>query len=275
MFKKTLTLKTQLKQKIQEVLLTKIAEFKDVKTRLGDKVLAEVKVSQVLGGMRGINGLFYEGSKLDANKGIMLKGRNLFDLCDTLKYKGSEEPLPESLIWYLFTGELPNNSQTESVIADIHRRNREIDFSETEKLLGSLPANVHPMTQLSMAVLSLQRNSVFAQAYRSGINKSNYWEPYFEDSMNLISVLPRVAAIIYNNVFHNRRATPSLNESMSMAENYTRMMGFNNKELMNYISHYLVLHADHEGGNVSAHASMLVGSALSDAYMSYSAGLNG
>lgn len=38
---------------------------------------------------------------------------------------------------------------------------------------------------------------------------------------------------------------------------------------------YLVIHADHEGGNVSAHATHLVGSALSDPYLSFSAGLNG
>jgi len=38
---------------------------------------------------------------------------------------------------------------------------------------------------------------------------------------------------------------------------------------------YLVLHCDHEGGNVSAHTCSLVGSALSDAYYSVSAGLNG
>ncbi len=35
---------------------------------------------------------------------------------------------------------------------------------------------------------------------------------------------------------------------------------------------YLMLHADHEGGNVSAHATHLVGSALSDPFLSYSAG---
>jgi citrate synthase len=38
---------------------------------------------------------------------------------------------------------------------------------------------------------------------------------------------------------------------------------------------YLSIHADHEGGNVSAHATHLVGSALSDPYLSFSAGLNG
>lgn len=38
---------------------------------------------------------------------------------------------------------------------------------------------------------------------------------------------------------------------------------------------YLTIHCDHEGGNVSAHATKLVASALSDPYLSYSAGLNG
>lgn len=38
---------------------------------------------------------------------------------------------------------------------------------------------------------------------------------------------------------------------------------------------YLTFHSDHGGGNVSAHATSLVGSALSDPYLSYSAGLNG
>lgn len=37
---------------------------------------------------------------------------------------------------------------------------------------------------------------------------------------------------------------------------------------------YLTIHTDHEGGNASAHTTHLVGSTLSDAYLSYSAGLN-
>lgn len=38
---------------------------------------------------------------------------------------------------------------------------------------------------------------------------------------------------------------------------------------------YLVLHSDHESGNVSAHTTFCVNSALSDLYYSLSAGLNG
>lgn len=38
---------------------------------------------------------------------------------------------------------------------------------------------------------------------------------------------------------------------------------------------YLTIHADHEGGNVSAHSSHLVGSALADPFLAFSAAMNG
>jgi citrate synthase len=37
----------------------------------------------------------------------------------------------------------------------------------------------------------------------------------------------------------------------------------------------MTIHSDHEGGNVSAHTTHLVGSALSDPYLSYAAGMTG
>jgi citrate synthase len=37
----------------------------------------------------------------------------------------------------------------------------------------------------------------------------------------------------------------------------------------------LFFFSDHEGGNVSAHATHLVGSALADPYLSFAAGMNG
>ena len=37
----------------------------------------------------------------------------------------------------------------------------------------------------------------------------------------------------------------------------------------------MTIHADHEGGNVSAHTTHLVGSALSDPYLALAAGMNG
>jgi citrate synthase len=69
---------------------------------------------------------------------------------------------------------------------------------------------------------------------------------------------------------------------LDYSANFNRLLGFGPAgkggkgnsfdELMRL---YLVIHADHEGGNVSAHTTHLVGSALSDAYLSFSAGMNG
>jgi citrate synthase len=45
------------------------------------------------------------------------------------------------------------------------------------------------------------------------------------------------------------------------------MLGVNSSEDFREVTRlYLMLHADHEGGNVSAHTTHLVGSALSDPY---------
>lgn len=51
--------------------------------------------------------------------------------------------------------------------------------------------------------------------------------------------------------------------------------GFDGEEVYELTRLYQTIHTDHEGGNVSAHATHLVGSALSDPYFSFSAGLNG
>lgn len=53
------------------------------------------------------------------------------------------------------------------------------------------------------------------------------------------------------------------------------MLGYSQHEMKECIRGYLSIHSDHEGGNVSAHTTHLVGSALADPYLSYSAGLNG
>lgn len=131
------------------------------------------------------------------------------------------------------------------------------------------------MTQLSMGVLALQKSSKFAKAYRDGVNKKDYWETYYEDSLDLMAKLPRLAALIYNNVYHGGRETPKGKHHHNMADNFSHMLGFKSKDISNLIGHYLVLHSDHEGGNVSAHTVHLTSSALSDPYLSYSAGLNG
>lgn len=53
------------------------------------------------------------------------------------------------------------------------------------------------------------------------------------------------------------------------------MLGYNDPLFVELLRLFLVIHSDHEGGNVSAHTSHLVGSALSDAFLSFSAAMCG
>jgi citrate synthase len=141
-------------------------------------------------------------------------------------------------------------------------------------MIARFPKNMHPMTQFSAAVLGLQTQSKFAAAYDKGVKKSEYWKYTHEDSLDLIAALPQVAAHIYRHLYKNGELIAP-NHHVDWASNFAHMLGFSNKNFHDLLRLYLTIHADHEGGNVSAHTTHLVGSALSDPYLSFSAGLNG
>ena len=125
-----------------------------------------------------------------------------------------------------------------------------------------------------MAILAMQSESVFAKAYQDGANKNTLWEFMFEDVLTLIGRLPRVAAYIYRRTYkEGKHIAPDAN--LDWAGNFAHMLGFEQDEFKKLMRLYLTIHVDHEGGNVSAHATRLVGSALSDAYLSFSAAMNG
>jgi citrate synthase len=52
------------------------------------------------------------------------------------------------------------------------------------------------------------------------------------------------------------------------------MLGMENEDFKSLMRLYLTIHADHEGGNASAHTVHLTGSTLSDAYYSLASGMN-
>jgi citrate synthase len=65
-------------------------------------------------------------------------------------------------------------------------------------------------------------------------------------------------------------------DSIDWSENFLQMMGFDySDDMLKMMQLYLMLHCDHEGGNVSTFSALTVNSALSDPYYSLSAGLNG
>jgi len=263
-----------LSERVRQLVPSMRQHISDVKKKYGDKSLGDTTVAMALGGMRGIKGLVTETSLLDAEKGITFRGYTIPQLQELLpkaKNNGSE-PLPEGLLWLLLTGEIPSEQQVRQLTAELHHRSHLPEH--VRSIINKFPKHMHPMTQLCSAVCLLQTESQFAQAYQRGVNKSTYWEYYLEDSLNLIARLPEVAAMIYRNTFHNGKHIAS-DHNLDYGSNFAHMLGYNNQQFHELMRLYLVIHSDHEGGNVSAHATHLVGSALSDPYLSYCAGMTG
>jgi citrate synthase len=139
--------------------------------------------------------------------------------------------------------------------------------------IDSLPKTMHPMTQLSIALLALQPTSKFADAYSKGTaKKGDYWALVLDDALTLLAQIPIVAAKIYRRTFHDGKV-PASRKDLDWAGNFANMLGVSNDpKFAEAIRLYLTLHADHEGGNVSAHTAHTVGSALSDPFYAWGAG---
>lgn len=264
-------------EKLKKIFKAKADELgADVKALIkehGSKKIGEVQLSQIYQGMRGITGMVYEPSLLDAQEGIRFRGYSIPELQQKLpKAQGGSEPLPEGIFYLMLTGELPTENDVRELTADWNKRSK--IPSHVFKTLDALPVEAHPMTQFVVGIMSLQSDSIFAKKYAEGMNKKDYWDAAYEDSMNLIAKLPQIAAYVYRRKYRGGKdIQPDLNSDWG--GNFAHLLGFDNAGFKELMRLYLTIHVDHEGGNVSAHTTHLVGSALSDPYLSFAAGMNG
>jgi citrate synthase len=251
------------------------AASEEIKTLLkehGTKVIDQVQIEQVYGGMRGIKSMIWETSSLDAQEGIRFRGYSIPELREKLPcIDGAKEPLPEGLFWLMMTGEIPTDDDVRWLSREWMRRSEVPDH--VIHSIDHLDNSIHPMTQFSIAIMAMQCDSIFAHKYEEGVSKSSYWEYMYEDAMNLISRVPIVAAYIYRKVFFKGEFLYP-DRSMDWSANFAHMMGVESPVFKDLMRLYLTIHADHEGGNASAHTVHLVGSTLSDPYLSLSAGMN-
>jgi citrate synthase len=263
--------------RIKEHFATKIApaqaEIKEFLAKHGEDSLGEITVAQVYQGMRGMTALICETSKLDSQEGIRFRGYSIPELQAKLpKYPGGAEPLPEGLFHLILMDEMPDDDDVRRLSNSWARR--AIVPQHVFKAIDALPLTAHPMTQFVVGIMALRTETEFGKAYARGISKSEYWEYTYEDAMNLIARLPRVAAYIYRRTYKNGDHIEP-DPKLDWAGNFAHMLGYENEEFRELMRLYMTIHSDHEGGNVSAHAVHLVGSALSDAYQSFAAGMNG
>jgi citrate synthase len=231
----------------------------------GSHVISQCTVEQAYGGMRGVKSLVCDTSEVPPDKGLVIRGIPVAQLT---------EKLPEEILWLLLTGEMPGPDEVQDLQKDLRGRARVPDY--VWAVLKAMPADSHPMVMLDTAILVMEKESVFRRRYDEGMKKDEYWDATLEDALNLIAKLPAVAAGVYRIRFNKGPLIPS-NPALDWGADYVHMLGIPDPkgDFARLMRLYLVLHSDHESGNVSAMTTATVNSALSDLYYSLSAGLNG
>ena len=260
------------KEKVEAKISEAGAEIKALLKEHGGDVIDQVTLAQAYGGMRGIKSMIWEPSLLDPEEGIRFRGYTIPECREKLpKVEGGKEPLPEGIFYLLMTGDVPTDEDVAEITQEWQKRG---ELSDTVvNVLNAFPTTAHPMTQFAAGVLAMQDESVFAQQYREGIHKTKYWDPTYEDVMNLLGKLPALAARIYRRCYKNDEPAPA-DTSLDWAGNFAQMMGYDDEGFRELLRLYLTIHSDHEGGNASAHTTHVVGSTLSDPYLAFSAGMD-
>ena len=240
----------------------------------GETVIDQVTIGQVYGGMRDIKSMVTDISFVDPATGIKFRGMSIPEVLEKLpKPSGAAIPYVGGLFYLLLIGEIPTKAQAEEVEAEWAKRSTVP--AHVFSMLRAMPKDTHPMVLFSQAVLALQSGSKFAKAYHDGVKKDMYWESTLEDALDLTGKLPAIAAFIYRLKYGDGKE-PNYDPKLDYGANFSRMLGVKDEKGYAELSRlYFILHSDHESGNVSAHTTHLAGSALSDAYYAFSAGLNG
>ena len=261
---------------LKKKLANKIEEWRPRTQKLlkeySDVKISDVTIAQAMGGMRGIKCLVTDISYLDPFEGIRFRGYTIPEVLEKLpKPPHAEIPYVEGFLYLLLTGDIPHKKEVLEVQHELAHRRHVPDY--VYKVLDDL-CDCHPMVMFSAAVVSMEKESIFTPKYKNGeLNKMNLWDSTFEDSLNLLARLPRIASYIYRKKYKNGDIIAG-DPKLDWGGNFARMMGIG-KPYDDLARLYFILHSDHESGNVSAHTGHLVASALSDVYYSISSMING
>ncbi|GBL92501.1 putative citrate synthase 2, mitochondrial [Araneus ventricosus] len=262
---------------LKEIMAKKIDEHRKVvqefREKYGSKVVGKITIDQMYGGMRGMKCLLTETSELDPEEGIRFRNRTLPECLEQLpKAQGGEVPLPEGFFWLLMTGDIPTYEQAKS-LSQQWAEQAELP-PHVVTILNNFPPTLHPMARFAAAITACNTESVFAKAYKEGAPESRHWEFAYDDAMSLLAKLPSIAAIIYRNTYRKGSSICAADPAKDWAHNFALMLGHENPGFIEFMRLFLGIHSDHEGGNVCAHTVHLVGSALSDPFLSFGAGMN-
>ncbi|CAI2367037.1 unnamed protein product [Moneuplotes crassus] len=264
----------KLKGKLAEIIPEVQGRLNTLKKEHGTKILQTVNVNQVIQGMKGIKGVIYETSEIYPTEGVKYRGYSIDEIVKmTPSFVEGGSPAPEGVLWLFLSGEYPTKEEFDDFVLDLKERSYIPD--ETIEFIRSFPKNMSPMTQFSMGMLACQNMSTFAQNCENGIAKDKHWEAIYDDCINVVAKSSKVAALVFNNLYNDNKDLPDfMDDKLDFGAKYAHMLGYDSEDMYELMRLYLVLHMDHGGGSAGAHTNKLVGSVLSDPYLSFSASLS-
>ncbi|BAM40395.1 citrate synthase, mitochondrial precursor [Theileria orientalis strain Shintoku] len=294
----------KLVDKIERLVKVKREKVAELHKNYGSKTLGNVTLAMLFSGLKDVPAMVTETSELDPTKGIRFRGLTVDEMLRKLPGKNEDCPYTESVLWYLLTGEVPEPEDVKELSRELHARSA-IPHHVFE-VMESMPRDSHPLTQYVTAVSALQTESVFRKAYLDKTyQKDTSWKLALEDCLNLVAKNVVLVGFIYRRSFIDPTVKPEdvkFNAELDYAANLAHFLGDKTELFSDLMRLYLALHSDHEailnrlinminnnignkeinhintlfvGGNVSAHASHLVGSALADPYFCLASALCG
>lgn len=253
-----------LKTKLSQVLPQFRAKRAALLEQYGDVSVANVTVEQIIGGMRGVPSVLCDTSSVSPTEGLRIRGIPILELTDAT---------PEEIFFLLATGQRPSDDERRSLSALLTANATVPD--EVLSVLRAMSPDAHPMAMLSAGLLAMEHRSAFRKAYEEGVPKDQLWEHTLADCITLLSSITGIAAAIYRLKFRDGKLIAP-DPALDWSTNFARMLGVSDDPAWaDLVRLYLVLHSDHEGGNVSAFTGITVASALSDVFYAIAAALNG
>ncbi len=256
----------RLKERLKKIIPQYREEIKNFLKESGEKIIGNISIRSVYGGMRDLPVLFCDTSEILPEKGLLIRGISVKELSNKL---------PEEVFFLMLTQNLPDTEEIISLQNELNRRAKLIpDYPFT--VIDDIPQDSHPMTMLICAIVSMERESIFVRRYAEGMRKEDYWEAIYEDSLNLVAWVYQIAAYIYRKKFGDGKRIFH-DFSFDWAQNFSRLLGIGDWDgnFTKLLRLYTVIHSDNEGGNVSAHSCHCAGSSLANPYYSVAAGLCG
>ncbi|XP_066591632.1 citrate synthase, mitochondrial-like, partial [Prorops nasuta] len=237
----------------------------------GSTIISNITVDSIYQGLQNISAIVRDTSEVDAKAGIRFRGFSIPEILNVLPRRGIS-PRPEAMFWLLLTGDVPTEEQTTSLMADwTSRRQRRIElWSKDDRaniinsILQAVPNTFAPLQKFSIILTALASGAINnRQAFSNDISSSyTNWENTFEDSMELLAILPEIVGLIVQKS-HNGRFVMDDNGEwihplLKHLDNTIIDLESKKLHLEDFLRLYITLNADEDGGNPTTHVAHIL-----------------